>query len=257
MKGCVVVQALAKYGARAWLRAVQAIPRHIRTMYMHAVQSFIWNSVASARLRMHGRQVVAGDLVLAGGVWPDGGDAESQFNSNTCTACKLGAVAGDTPDAGGAGGGEGHGNKGRKRPKTDANGTAPDRTARARMDRVAVVTQDDVAEGRYTIEDVVLPLPGSDVEYPAWAPGAQLKPTQLLQRLHVATLTCSSCTAGTSRARARIATGCKRSPKSLTMWHPLHAMYSCMYPHMHCQDRSSRIALLSSCMAVDAVRLAA
>lgn len=159
-----VVQALAKNGANAWLQAAQAIPRNIRTMYMHAVQSFVWNSVASARLRMHGRHVIAGDLVISGGVWPDGGNAESPFNSNVYNPCK------EVP-APGAGESEGVENNGRKSLKSDTAGTAPDRTARSRMDRVAVVTPDDVAKGCYTIDDVVLPLPGSDVQYPEWPPG--------------------------------------------------------------------------------------
>lgn len=160
------MQALSVHGADAWLQAAQAIPHKIRTMYMHAVQSFVWNNVASARLRMHGRQVIVGDLVIAGGVWPDGGSAESPLKLNACTGGPVAEGAGSD--------GNGNVNTDRKRLKADAAGTAPGRTARARMGSVAVVTSEDVAKGRYSIEDVVLPLPGSEVQYPAWPRGARL-----------------------------------------------------------------------------------
>lgn len=166
----VVLQALSTHGADAWLKAAQAIPRKISSMYMHAVQSFVWNTVASARLRMHGRHVIAGDLVIPGGVWPDGGSADSALTPH---ACEQKLATGDESAAKAGSDGKGEVAPERKRLKSDAAGTAPHRTARARMEMVAVVAPEDVAKGRYSIEDVVLPLPGSEVQYPEWPPGAQ------------------------------------------------------------------------------------
>lgn len=46
-------------------KAIRAIPRELRMMYAHSLQSFIWNKVATRRLERHGLQVVAGeDLVF-------------------------------------------------------------------------------------------------------------------------------------------------------------------------------------------------
>ena len=44
--------------------ALQAVPRNLRTMYVHAYQSLVWNVVAGERWRRFGDTVVTGDLVL-------------------------------------------------------------------------------------------------------------------------------------------------------------------------------------------------
>ncbi|KAJ3317747.1 hypothetical protein HDV06_001265 [Boothiomyces sp. JEL0866] len=45
-------------------QAIQAIQRNMRTMYVHAYQSFVWNHIASKRFEMFGLNVVKGDLVM-------------------------------------------------------------------------------------------------------------------------------------------------------------------------------------------------
>ena len=45
-------------------RAFGCIPRNMRMMFLHAVQSFVWNHAASFRIDTLGRDVVVGDLVL-------------------------------------------------------------------------------------------------------------------------------------------------------------------------------------------------
>uniref|UniRef100_A0AAV1V597 TRUD domain-containing protein n=1 Tax=Peronospora matthiolae TaxID=2874970 RepID=A0AAV1V597_9STRA len=58
-----VLQGLKRFGSDAFEQAVQSIPFSRRMMYMHAYQSYIFNRVASFRLRHYGTKVVEGDLV--------------------------------------------------------------------------------------------------------------------------------------------------------------------------------------------------
>ncbi|CAK9784657.1 tRNA pseudouridine synthase D [Cutaneotrichosporon oleaginosum] len=55
------------------LGALTAIPRNLRSMYVHAYQSYIWNLVVSARIKMSNTSALPGDLVYA-----DGGDDEDE-----------------------------------------------------------------------------------------------------------------------------------------------------------------------------------
>merc|ERR1719461_322947 len=44
-------------------QAMMRIPRNLRTMYVHAYQSFVWNQVVTHRVQQHGYEVVIGDIV--------------------------------------------------------------------------------------------------------------------------------------------------------------------------------------------------
>jgi tRNA pseudouridine13 synthase len=48
----------------SWQQAVESLPKHSRTLYLHAYQSKLWNMMVSARLDRYGTEVVAGDLVI-------------------------------------------------------------------------------------------------------------------------------------------------------------------------------------------------
>lgn len=49
--------------ARDFPGALLRLPRGLRTLYLHAYQSFVWNHAASRRWAVYGDRVVAGDLV--------------------------------------------------------------------------------------------------------------------------------------------------------------------------------------------------
>ena len=83
-------------------RAFSCISKTMRMMFLHAVQSLLWNKVASFRIESLGRKILAGDLVVV----------EDE----------------NTP--------------------------------------VKVVTEDDIAYNKYSLEDVVLPLLGTKSERP-------------------------------------------------------------------------------------------
>lgn len=103
------------------------ITRGLRTMYLHAYQSHVWNHAASRRWELHGDRVVKGDLVIA--------EAEHKP-----------LVSGQDDDGDDI-----------VNPVDDDDGD----TLRARA-----LTEEEAASGRYTIRDVVLPSPGYEVVYP-------------------------------------------------------------------------------------------
>ncbi|KAB8068378.1 pseudouridine synthase [Aspergillus leporis] len=122
-----------------YLGALQAIPRNLRLMYVHAYQSLVWNFAAGERWRLYGSQVVEGDLVLI----HEHRGKEAGANDPAIDVDADGEVI-IAPQA------------------NDSAYAASDAFLRARP-----LTADEAASGKYTIFDVVLPLPGFDVLYPS------------------------------------------------------------------------------------------
>lgn len=120
-----------------YLGALQTIPRNLRLMYVHAYQSLVWNFAAGERWRLYGDKVVEGDLVII----QEHRDKDKDLNMPTVDADGEIIV---TPQA------------------EDSAYAADDMFTRARP-----LTASEAASGKYTIFDVVLPLPGFDVVYPA------------------------------------------------------------------------------------------
>ena len=121
-----------------WQGALQTIPRPLRLMYTHAYQSRVWNAMATARWRRGGAAVLAGDLVLV-----------EEHKAKVAPVQAL--------------------------PEVDELGEvivrpAPEDSAKdapGNYERARALTDEEAGSGRYCIFDVVLPLPGYDVEYPA------------------------------------------------------------------------------------------
>jgi tRNA pseudouridine13 synthase len=112
--------------------AILSITRNMRSMYLHAYQSLVWNFVASKRWELYGASVVKGDLVF------DVSNGPSEVEAS-------GEPADDEENIhlGEAG--------------ADSHGPAWS---------VRVLTEEDVKSGQFSISDVVLPSPGTDVVYP-------------------------------------------------------------------------------------------
>ncbi|KAI1268679.1 pseudouridine synthase [Xylariaceae sp. FL1019] len=109
--------------------AVMAITRTMRTMYVHAYQSLVWNFAASKRWELFGPQVIKGDLVLIKD------KSESQIDQ----------------------------------PMTDDDLMKLDEDATKELPAGLTahsITESDMEQGKYSIHDVVLPTPGWDVVYP-------------------------------------------------------------------------------------------
>ncbi|XP_021282430.1 multisubstrate pseudouridine synthase 7 isoform X2 [Herrania umbratica] len=124
-----------------YLQALKAIPRTLRMMYVHSYQSYLWNHAASMRVEKYGsNEVVLGDLVYC-----KGNDAEkvkvvpTEHEDNNFEDAydysQLDEISGtDLPEG--------------------------------KNNLVKAITAVDISTGNYTIEDVVLPMPGSRIIYP-------------------------------------------------------------------------------------------
>ncbi|KAK6353163.1 hypothetical protein TWF696_005151 [Orbilia brochopaga] len=109
-----------------YLTALQKIPRNLRMIYVHAYQSYVWNTVASERLKRFGATIMPGDLVVMSSEEVAASQPVLELDEE---------IPGAEPDE--------------------------DKFVRARP-----VTEEEVASGQYTIYDVVIPSPGWDVIYP-------------------------------------------------------------------------------------------
>ncbi|KAJ0407619.1 hypothetical protein P43SY_010160 [Pythium insidiosum] len=134
-----VLRGLKTHGATAYSNAIACIPRHLRMMYTHSFQSYVWNMVASDRLdRYSTTEPVVGDLVLPV-------DASEDVPLVEDATPELDDVAKeDEPIP------EDSSKKRKTLPKE-----RPD---------VIVVTEEN--RSAFTIYDVVLPLPGYDIKLP-------------------------------------------------------------------------------------------
>lgn len=115
------------------------LPRNVRLMYIHAYQSLVWNEMVSRRIAKFGLEVCEGDLVYSN----EDGNAVTEVIDDEAVI----AEDGDADDC------------------NDENNQGP--TDQQRTTEVKVVTKADIASNSYTIFDVILPLAGHDVLYPA------------------------------------------------------------------------------------------
>jgi tRNA pseudouridine13 synthase len=117
---------------RDWQGALASIQRGLRLMYVHAYQSLVWNTVAAHRWEKFGGQVVEGDLVIA----------TSKDEAVDSNVDDLGELI--------------------VRPAEEDRALDADAFVRARP-----LSKDEAESGSFDIWDIVLPLPGYDVKYPA------------------------------------------------------------------------------------------
>lgn len=111
--------------------ALSNIQRSLRLMYVHAYQSLVWNTVAGRRWERFGSQVVEGDLIVV----------DTSNRNEDREVDESGELI--------------------VRPSEDDRAIGEDTFTRARP-----LTEAEAKSGSWTIWDIVLPLPGYDVEYP-------------------------------------------------------------------------------------------
>ncbi|KAF2157760.1 tRNA pseudouridine synthase D [Myriangium duriaei CBS 260.36] len=118
-----------------WQNALMQIARNLRLMYVHAYQSLVWNAVAARRRELFGDKVVEGDLVIVEQESADANGGQDEVDDE-------GEVI--------------------IRPTGADSATAVE----DKFERARPLSAEEAASDRYTIFDIVLPLPGYDVVYP-------------------------------------------------------------------------------------------
>lgn len=140
-----LLDGLAKFGESQYSTALRQIPRNMLMLYPHAYQSYIFNRIASKRIKEFGLKLIPGDLVYVEDI-----TAQEEKKEEV----KEEEAAGESAD--------------------DVSETAPD-TAEEEdaveeesifKRKVRPLTEEDIDSGKFNISDVVLPLPGHDITYP-------------------------------------------------------------------------------------------
>lgn len=130
---------------RDFLGALLSIQRNLRLMYVHAYQSLVWNLAVGERWRLFGNTVVEGDLVLV------------REHKNKTQEEEVQTVDADGEII--------------IQPSGEDRAYDPDDA----FERARALTAAEAATGLYSMFDLVLPLPGFDVVYPANASGEWYK----------------------------------------------------------------------------------
>ncbi|KAG1755584.1 tRNA pseudouridine synthase D [Suillus lakei] len=151
-----ILESYKKQGGetRNAMGALSTIPRNLRLMYVHAYQSYVWNAIVSERIRIHGPdKAVPGDLVFESEPVAKGVSGEND-------EMEVDDDAGNEKQAT-----EGKGMSSRERKKAaKAAYVAPS---------IKILTEEDAH--KYSIFDIIMPLPGRDVDYPGGTLGERYR----------------------------------------------------------------------------------
>lgn len=131
-----ILQAMVDFGCKRtdYLGCLTRIPRNLRNMYMHGYQSYLFNRVASERITKYGIDK------------PIVGDLVFVPKNSSYTAQNA----------------------------IDTSIANVKYRANVRTHQAKVLTEEDIASGKYKMEDVILPLPGYDVIFPTHECGKSL-----------------------------------------------------------------------------------
>jgi tRNA pseudouridine13 synthase len=119
----------------------------MRTIYLHAFQSFVWNYVVTERISW-GAKVLPGDLVMAESTTAAKSKAPKPVATNDASEIDQDGevIIHAPPDHTGV---------------TNTNPGEEEKFKRARA-----LSKEEAESGKYSIKDIVLPTPGWDIVYP-------------------------------------------------------------------------------------------
>lgn len=123
----------------------------MRLLYIHAYQSFIWNKVASRRLKEWGHTLRVGDLVFADRTKAEENAEKEQVIVDEENINQIDETTEEEAECGGE----------------DETEVGEEEIISEFKALARPLTEDDLSSGEYTIFDLVLPLPGHDILYPS------------------------------------------------------------------------------------------
>nr|XP_049703192.1 pseudouridylate synthase 7 homolog [Helicoverpa armigera] len=153
---------------RDLLGALGKLARNTRLLYLHSFQSLVWNRSVSERLRRFGLKPAVGDLVPLVKVDRDDEfeDEESDSEENQTDENQSENNQNDNNDTSTDQTKQDGDDKPKDATDTDTNQVKEKKQEEKPKIPVKVLTQEDVDSGKYTVFDIVMPLPGYSVDYP-------------------------------------------------------------------------------------------
>ncbi len=121
-----------------YLGAFNRVPRHLRLIFIHAYQSYIWNKAVTRHIQAHGLSCVEGDLVWLGNHSPEELAQDSEIRE------EVARTGGDRASTG------------------------------VDNSKIKALTAEDIAAGTYSIENLVIPLVGTKTILPVNDTGTYL-----------------------------------------------------------------------------------
>ncbi|KAM3961945.1 pseudouridylate synthase 7 homolog [Aphomia sociella] len=155
-----VLRALARR-PRDLLGGINSLSRNTRLLYLHSYQSLVWNRAVSERLRRGGLRPMVGDLVPLLTESSPAEDLREELDTEDLddTESNLEDISEESapPEE--------------TQESTTENKSKEDKEVESKEIEkpklpVKVLTEEDIESGKYTIFDIILPLPGSNIEYP-------------------------------------------------------------------------------------------
>ncbi|KAF9422778.1 hypothetical protein HW555_001562 [Spodoptera exigua] len=146
------------------------VARNTRLLYLHSYQSLLWNRAVSERLRRHGLRVAVGDLVPLANIDKEDEfeDEDSDSEENQGDENQI-----DKQQANNSQSEKIEKQEVKQKERTSSQseqGNVKEKEKKNFEEKpkvpVKVLTQEDIDSGKYTMADVVMPLPGYSVDYP-------------------------------------------------------------------------------------------
>lgn len=139
-----------------YFNAYSRAPKHVRILCTHAYQSYLWNMATSKRIMKFGLECFEGDLVALNGSLLDSADITNETEGDIETSETINQVNEESDS---------------KIKRVDDSAIVDDNEFQRQKyantsDFIHVVTKEDIEQKKFTINDVILPLPGSLSIYP-------------------------------------------------------------------------------------------